>query len=803
MNKFSAIEYEQSLVEDVSSRLDLRDPNKFALDAVAREFDKFPDTSFEAICEIATAVGKTYLAAGIIEYLAASKVRNILIVVPGRTVLSKTIENFTPGSSKSINGLEAEVYLVTAENFNTSATRNAFDDPTKLKLFVFTVQSLIKPPADLERKTREFQEWLGEALHGYLKNCKDLVIIGDEHHVYASKAQSFRAAITELEPRAVIGLTATADTSQKPMIIFEYSLAQALCDRLVKIPVLVGRTDNRDDLDTKLSDGILLLKAKQKAADVYFESGCGKKINAVMLVIAESIDQANQIGELLSRPNLLGQSAKRQVLVIHSQSNDDALNELSLVEEPDSEVRIIISVSMLKEGWDVKNIFVILSLRPSISETLTEQTLGRGLRLPYGKYTDNELLDTVDVVSHDKYEKLLSQAGVLIKGLSEIRVAQAETSTPSLDNESLEVGIFPSLRSPTTTSQSLDDSSEEEKYFQGPGVILTSMENRIQKVTTISDNSIPVPSLNRTVISLPKVIKTVSAPNFSLSSIDDKVFIEIGKKFTSNQGIKLDRKVLDVVEDGAGGFMLSPRQGQTIDAAQESLPLGEIKSYLVQTILNIDFISGDEQSINAAKRLVDAAIKSAGGEEYLYTYHEAAGSMVQKTLRNIFRTGPEVTNQVFEVFTYNPSRITNRKKEPNRFGTFSKDSAYGPWQRSSHEWNWFDSAPELNMANLLDSDIQNDGVKVWSRILRNEGFSIQWSGGTYTPDFYAEINDEFYLIEVKADRDMETTDVEKKKEAAANLARALTDDSRYGKWHYSLISESDLKAFRNVGDLLK
>jgi type III restriction enzyme len=177
--------------------------------------------------------------------------------------------------------------------------------------------------------------------------------------------------------------------------------------------------------------------------------------------------------------------------------------------------------------------------------------------------------------------------------------------------------------------------------------------------------------------------------------------------------------------------------------------------------------------------------------------------MVQKTLRNIFRTGPEVTNQVFEVFTYNPSRITNRKKEPNRFGTFSKDSAYGPWQRSSHEWNWFDSAPELNMANLLDSDIQNDGVKVWSRILRNEGFSIQWSGGTYTPDFYAEINDEFYLIEVKADRDMETTDVEKKKEAAANLARALTDDSRYGKWHYSLISESDLKAFRNVGDLLK
>ncbi len=61
-------------------------------------------------------------------------------------------------------------------------------------------------------------------------------------------------------------------------------------------------------------------------------------------------------------------------------------------------MRVIVSVDMLKEGWDVKNIYVICSFRASISEALTEQTLGRTLRLPWGAYTDVELLDIVEVL---------------------------------------------------------------------------------------------------------------------------------------------------------------------------------------------------------------------------------------------------------------------------------------------------------------------------------------------------------------------------------------------------------------------
>src|SRR5437899_2621734 len=68
---------------------------------------------------------------------------------------------------------------------------------------------------------------------------------------------------------------------------------------------------------------------------------------------------------------------------------------------------------MLKEGWDVRNVYVIASIRASVSEILTEQTLGRGLRLPFGEYTGIELLDTLEVLAHERYEDLLKKAGVL------------------------------------------------------------------------------------------------------------------------------------------------------------------------------------------------------------------------------------------------------------------------------------------------------------------------------------------------------------------------------------------------------
>lgn len=75
----------------------------------------------------------------------------------------------------------------------------------------------------------------------------------------------------------------------------------------------------------------------------------------------------------------------------------------------------MVSVGKLKEGWDVKDIGVIVALRALTSQTLTEQILGRGLRLPYGTRTGEPLIGQVDIVAHDSYRRLLAQKGTLIQ----------------------------------------------------------------------------------------------------------------------------------------------------------------------------------------------------------------------------------------------------------------------------------------------------------------------------------------------------------------------------------------------------
>jgi type III restriction enzyme len=76
---------------------------------------------------------------------------------------------------------------------------------------------------------------------------------------------------------------------------------------------------------------------------------------------------------------------------------------------------------MLNVGWDVKSVYVIASLRASVSDLLTEQTLGRGLRLPFGTSTGLEILDGLEVLGHEKYEELLRKAGVLNERFVDVR----------------------------------------------------------------------------------------------------------------------------------------------------------------------------------------------------------------------------------------------------------------------------------------------------------------------------------------------------------------------------------------------
>jgi type III restriction enzyme len=99
---------------------------------------------------------------------------------------------------------------------------------------------------------------------------------------------------------------------------------------------------------------------------------------------------------------------------IHSnqtgEEKDDNIAQLVSLENPNNKIEIVIHVNMLKEGWDVTNLYTIIPLRTATSMTLREQTIGRGLRLPYGKRTGTGKVDKLTIVAHDKFQEIIEAA---------------------------------------------------------------------------------------------------------------------------------------------------------------------------------------------------------------------------------------------------------------------------------------------------------------------------------------------------------------------------------------------------------
>jgi type III restriction enzyme len=65
---------------------------------------------------------------------------------------------------------------------------------------------------------------------------------------------------------------------------------------------------------------------------------------------------------------------------------------------------------MLKEGWDVTNLYTIIPLRAANARTLVEQSIGRGLRLPYGKRTGIPAVDRLNIIAHDRFQEIVDEA---------------------------------------------------------------------------------------------------------------------------------------------------------------------------------------------------------------------------------------------------------------------------------------------------------------------------------------------------------------------------------------------------------
>ena len=102
----------------------------------------------------------------------------------------------------------------------------------------------------------------------------------------------------------------------------------------------------------------------------------------------------------------------------------------------DEPTEIVIHVNMLKEGWDVTNLYTIVPLRAANARTLVEQSIGRGLRLPYGERTGIDAIDTLNIVAHDRFQEIVDDAN---KPDSPLKIRAIELAPEDLERKMVTV----------------------------------------------------------------------------------------------------------------------------------------------------------------------------------------------------------------------------------------------------------------------------------------------------------------------------------------------------------------------------
>ncbi len=241
-----------------------------------------------------------------------------------------------------------------------------------------------------------------------VKSLRDVVVLNDEaHHVHDEDlawSQSLLAIHRALPKGLALWLDFSATPKDQngmyfPWTVCDYPLAQAVEDRIVKAPLIVTKEDDprqpTQDPDHVTADnigekyGYWLRAAVERWKDhwkVY------KKLDTrpVLFIMAEKNLYADAIGEYLWKTKEFG-FKEAEVLVIHTDAAgeitkkdlDKAREAARDIDKAENKTKAIVSVMMLREGWDVRNVTVVLGLRPftARAEILPEQVIGRGLRL--------------------------------------------------------------------------------------------------------------------------------------------------------------------------------------------------------------------------------------------------------------------------------------------------------------------------------------------------------------------------------------------------------------------------------------
>ena len=833
-----------------------------ALEVIRSEFPTVTDfeREFPSLCfALATGVGKTRLMGAFISYLyQAHGINNFFVMAPNLTIYNKLIADFTPNTPKYVFKGIAEFAtdppeIITGDNYEAKAG-TLFDQLGRCKVNIFNISKInSEVRGGKSPRIKRLSEYIGESYFDYLAGLSDLVLIMDESHRY--RASAGVRAINELKPVLGLELTATpfVETAKGAVpfknVIIDYPLGKAMADGFVKEPAVVTRKNFKSAGMTaeaielmKLQDGVRLHEQVKVELETYARESDNAIVKPFVLVIARDTTHAKQLTDLIQSDAFFDGRYKTKVIQVDSSKTgaeeDEMVERLLKVEHTDEPTEIVIHVNMLKEGWDVTNLYTIVPLRAANARILIEQSIGRGLRLPYGKRTGVNSVDRLNIIAHDKFEEIVNEAK---RSDSPIQLQQLILAPEQLGEKTVTVvsqsqlanklGFQPeqtttSTLVPKAAEQPIFKTPEDQKVAQIAYAEIRKLENQpelLPSISHLSNKDLQAAVLEAVtaqyrpaqleiegVAAKPDiaaiVAKTTELVIQQTIDIPRILVVPIGKVQSGFKPftLKVDTLNYPAVSEELWAKHLRTEQVDIIATGKGGLVESRLEDYVVSGLVDYDDISYDAHAdllYDLAGQLVDHLRSYLPDEnevrKVLGCYQRDIARFVHVQMQEHFweeATGYEV--KVSKGFSeLKPSAYTASASEPVLDYRRSPDDKsnmakylFGGFKHCLYPVQKFQSDAERKLAIILEHEEAK-----WFKPAKGQ-FQIYYKSGAdhleYQPDFVAETKTVIYMLEPKARNEMEDAIVLAKKDVAVKWCQQASDYAKTYKgkpWKYLLI----------------
>lgn len=830
----------------------------------------FPSLSFS----IATGIGKTRLMAACIAYLYLQKgIRHFFILAPNLPIYEKLNKDFgDPSYSKYVfKGIAEFVahqpYIINGETYLQQGNRLVFDKD-EIEINIFNIAKFNtdnkeskKKGVKIAPKMKRMSEYLGQSYYEYLAGLDDLVVLMDEAHRYHADAS--KNAINELKPVLGLEMTATPfDENGRAFrnIVYEYNLAQALRDGLyVKNPTVASRKNFQkgnltdDELDIlKLEDAISIHEQTKVHLELYAKRNDVAMVKPFILVICKNISHAIATEERMQSEDFFGGQYKGKVLRIDSTTKKDEEVEALFMslDSTDNEIEVVIHVNMLKEGWDVSNLYTIVPLRAADAPILVEQSIGRGLRLPYGgRRTGDDEVDKLTVIAHENFKSVIDAARDPNSVLNRLSYVEYD---PEEKQEKSTVVTASTQQDQKYEQQKRQVHSEEEKKAVDTSIsaqkavwsVLPKMnvkvsaqkelanEENIQKVKAAaveyirrqadaSTDLFAKQEAEEQIAQVDKVIKmvvsdylqnTIPIPRMTIQQGDTQVVYN-DFDLDTTKGFNLPYLQEEIIRIG-----LVDNSYETLQA-KSSGAFGAPVEQIVSELINYDEIDYDQCSellFKLSSQAVDAVSKGLRPTDNLSSVIHQFKTILAQRIYGQVRAHISLISEGFAKPKILPfvEILPQHMTEVAGYGRRDYHDEIKPkvdvrkyiftgFMKSYYVENKFDSSTEQDFAYILEND---KSVQKWLRPASNQ-FNIYWGNGAhkYEPDFIVETDQTIFMIETKKAKEVSDVDVRSKMDSAKEYCKNATEYNQEhgGKtWKYVLLPHDTISRTNSFNFLI-